>query len=165
MSHFIAHSVTPGMGLRESINAMLSQVAYNGRPFGYLPDAVHQSNFEALLDSYGECVTESNDTLILVPQITDSMFLAVLTDELVKLCNLYPIFDEELYHQIERSRELEAVTECLTDEGIDDVTPEDVHRELFEASAELEHSEYGVHIYDADFNRAVESARTANNNK
>lgn len=154
--HFIAYPVTPGMGLRESIDAMLSHVAYNGRQFGYLPSALHESNFIALHDTWGDLLVSDGDYLTLAPVITDSSALACFVDELLSLCNDYPIYDEQLYSEIEYRRTLDEIDDMRGD----NVTPcsECIALQLLEAGAYIEQSEYGAFIAEDDFNSAVKDA-------
>lgn len=156
--HFIAYPLTPGMGLRESINAVLAHVAYNGRPFGYLPSIAHESNFIALRDTWGDLLVGEVDDeyLTLAPVVSDSSALAVLVDDLLGLCNDYPVYDGEIYHEIEYERTLEELYELLDDS----IAPcaHCIARQLFENGAEIEQSEYGASISEDDFTLAVETA-------
>lgn len=151
--HFNAYPVTPDMGLRESINAMLAHVAYNGRQFGYLPGIVHESNFIALQDTWGDLLVSDGDYLTLAPVITDSSFLAGLTDDLVGLCNDYPVYDEELYHEIEYQRTLDEIEDMRDDDTVP--CSECIAYQLSDIGAYIEQSEYGVYINERDFAFAV----------
>lgn len=156
--HFNAYPVTPDMGLRESINAMLSHVAYNGRDFGYLPSIAHESNFIALQDTWGDLLVSDGDTLTLAPVITDSSFLAVLVDDLLSLCNEYPVYDEQLYSEIEYQRTLEAINDMRAENTTIAPCSDCIARQLFEDGAYIEQSEYGAFIPESDFDNAVVNA-------
>lgn len=154
--YFYAHPITPGLGLREEINVMLSYVAYNGRQFGYLPEIAHESNFIALQDTWEDLLVSDGDYLTLAPVVSDSSALAGLVDDLLGLCNDYPVYDDELYNQIESRRTLEEIDDLRGD----DVAPcaHCIARQLFEAGAYIEQSEYGAYISEDDFTSAVENA-------
>lgn len=123
-SHFIAHPVTPDMGLRESINAMLSHVAWASN-FGYRADCVHASNYRSLLRDFGgdseygtpalieEHYEHHTHVLRVVPRIPAgfSTHFADLVETLVALCNDYPLYDEQDHSQLEEERALEAIEE------------------------------------------------------
>ena len=154
--HFNAYPVTPGMGLRGSINAMLSHVAYNGRDFGYLPSAVHESNFIALQDTWEDLLVADGDYLKLAPVVTDSSALAALVSDLLGLCNDYPVYDDELYLQIEHRRVIDAIDDMRADGTVP--CSECIARQLYEDGAYIEQSEYGACFAEDAFAYAVESA-------
>ena len=155
---FNTYPVTANMGLRESIDAMLAHVAYNGHPFGYLPSAVHQANFYRLFEDFSEIVEESDDTLRLRPVIRDSGALNLLVENLVTLCNDYPAYDDEKVSQIEYDRLIEVIEERSFPNSID---AHDIARELFDLGAVIEQNEYGANVSEYDFELAVESALSA----
>lgn len=156
MSHFNAHPVTPDMGLRQSINAMLDHVAYNGHDFGYLPSVLHEANFQALARDFSELLDATGDNLKLAPRISDSEVLAYLADTLVTLCNDNPLYDDETYYTIENDRLIEMITEERT-EGMPDAC--EIAFALYEIDADIEQSEYGANVSEEDFKAAVEIAR------
>lgn len=158
MSYFNAYPVTPGMGLRQSIDAMLEHVAYSGRPFGYLPSVLHAANFQALARDFSELLDATGDTLRLAPRINDSEALAYLADTLVGLCNDYPVYDDDTHHAIEHERLMEVINEVRTDD-----MPEDhaIAAALYDIGAYIEQSEYGANVSEEDFAAAVELARRA----
>ena len=156
MMYFNTYPVTANMGLRESIDAMLSHVAYNGRDFGYLPSAVHEANYEGLTEDYATILDTSGDSPTLAPRITDSALLDDLVYVLVGLCNDYPAYDDERVTNIEDARLLDMLNE-VHKEG--EPEPEHVMRALFEIGAYIEHSEYGVNVSESDYENAVSYAR------
>lgn len=155
MTHFIAYPVTPEMGLRQSINAMLAHVAYNGRDFGYLPDAVQYSNYRCLLEDYSTILRASGDYLTLSARIDDSALLADLADTLVTLCNDYPAYDDEDVSSIEYERLIEMIDECKNEHDAEDIESHDIARELWDIGAEIEQSEYGADVPEDDFRLAI----------
>lgn len=156
MSHFIAYPVTPAMGLRQSIDAMLEHVAYARHDFGYLPDAVRQANHDGLVEDYGTILVDDGGVLILAPVIHDSQALASLVDALVGLCNDYPAYDDERVSQIEQSRLIDTCEESREDDMPD---AEDIARAIWEIGAYVEQSEYGAWVSEEDFANAVAYAR------
>lgn len=156
MLHFNTYPVTSDMGLRESIDAMLGHVAYNGRDFGYLPSVLHEANFQALARDFGELLDATGNSLKLAPRISDSEVLAQLVDTLVNMCNDYPLYDEELYSAIEQERLMEMIEEERTED-----MPEahEIAYALYEIGADIEQSEYGANVSEEDFHAAVELAR------
>lgn len=151
--HFNAYPVTSGMGLRESINAMLSHVAYNGRDFGYLPSIAHESNFIALQDTWGDLLVSDGDYLTLAPVVTDSSALAVLVDDLLSLCNDYPTYDDEVYHKVELQRTIDEIDDVRDDDTVP--CSECIAYQLYDIGAYIEQSEYGAYINERDFTFAV----------
>lgn len=153
-SYFNTYPENPRMGLRESINAMLHHVADNSRPFGYLPSALHQSNFERLLEDFAPLVQVSNDdSLELSPRVEDSALLAYLVDTLISLCNDYPAYDDEHLMKIELTRLIETLEEVREENH---PSSEDIARALFEIGAYVEQSEYGANVSEADYVNAIE---------
>lgn len=153
--YFITYPVTPNMGLRESIDAMLNYVAYARHDFGYLPTALHQANNEGLSEFYGS-ILNTGDILTLAPVITDSALLADLVDTLVELCNGYPSFDDERVSEIETERLIDSLNEAELPDGI---YAEEVAYALFELGAYIEHSEYGASFSEEDLNAAIEHVK------
>lgn len=162
-TYFNAHPVTPAMGLRESINAMLAHVAYNRHDFGYLPRAIYQANHEGILDDYAPIVVDNSGVLVLAPVVADSELLADLTDTLERLCNDYPAYNDTRVHQIEEARLIEACEEALTHplRPVTDVEPWQLARALFEIGAYIEQSEYGADFSESDYDTALTYAREA----
>lgn len=165
--HFNAYPVTADMGLRESINAMLSHVAYAGHDFGYLPSALHQANYETLADDFSDVLTGNGSTLTVAPVITDSDSLAYLVETLLGLCNGYPAYNDERVSEIEHERVLDSVREVLTDMQTDgktlpNATAEEITYALYEISAYIEQSEYGAAFSDADLAAAIAHAEREN---
>lgn len=156
MLHFNTHPVTPDMGLRQSINAMLDHVAYNGRDFGYLPSVLHEANFQALARDFSELLDATGDTLKLAPRISNSESLAYLAETLVTLCNDYPAYDEDRHHAIEQERLMEMIEEERTDDMPDAC---EIAFALYEIGADIEQSEHGANVSEEDFKAAVEIAR------
>lgn len=155
-THFNTYPETPGMGLRESINAMLHHVADNSHPFGYLPSAVHQANFERLLEDYSPTIQVSDsDSLELTARVEDSELLADLVDTLVGLCNDYPAYDERV-SEIEYARLIELLEEVREE---DHPNAENIARALFENGVYIEQSEYGANVSEADYENAIKYAR------
>lgn len=152
MSYFNVHPVTSDMGLRESVDAMLEHVAYNRHDFGYPPSAIHQANYETLLEDYGAILEDDFGVLVLKSQIKDSALLADLADTLVSLCNDYPSYDDERVCEIEHERLVSMLEEVR---GEEHPRAEDIAWALFEIGACVEHSEYGVNVSDDDYNAAV----------
>ena len=152
MSYFNVHPVTPDMGLRESINAMLEHVAYSRHDFGYLPSAIHQANYETLLEDYGAIVEDDFGILVLKSRVEDSALLAELTDSLVSLCNGYPSYDDERVLEIEQERLISMLEEVREEEHPSAV---EIACALFEIGAYVEHSIYGADVSDDDYNAAV----------
>ena len=154
--YFNTYPEIPGMGLRESINSMLSHVAYNGRDFGCLPSAVHEANYEGLTEDYATILDTSGDSPTLAPRITDSALLDDLVYVLVGLCNDYPAYDDERVAEIEESRLLDMLNEVHND---GEPEPEHVMRALFEIGAYVEQSEYGANVSESDYENALSYAR------
>jgi hypothetical protein len=174
MSHFIAYPVTPDMGFRESINAMLSHVAFD-QNMGYRADTIHAANYLGLLrdfDTLVEAVTEYHtDILKLVGHVPGTYAseqpsgylpmggtpLAHLVEVLVALCNDYPLYDDQDHSNIEQERLMEAVTEAMR---LDDNIPDGMHdyqiaEALFEVGAAEHESDGGVYISETDWDAAV----------
>lgn len=157
-TYFNTYPETPDMGLRESINAMLAHVADNSRPFGYLPSAIHQANYESLLEYFPNTVTPDthNDYLTLVPRVENNDELRRLVEVLEGLCNDYPVYDDERMTQIELDRLIEMLNETRKE---DDPSAEDIAWALFEIGAYVEQSEYGANISDDDYEAAIAYVR------
>lgn len=155
MSYFITHPVTPSMGLRESVNAMLSHAAYARHDFGYLPDAVTKSNHEGLLSDYAAILVDDYGVPILAPRITDSAALADLAEVLVGLCNDYPAYNDERSSEIEHERLIDMIEDYDSLEG---VSPHEVAFQLHEAGVHVEQSEYGAYVSESDMAEAVAAA-------
>lgn len=156
MSYFNVHPVTPNMGLRESINAMLEHVAYSRHDFGYPPSAIHQANYETLLEDFGSILEDDFGVLVLKSQIKDSALLAELTDTLVSLCNDYPSYDDERVLEIEHERLVSMLEEVREEEHPSAV---EIACALFEIGACVEYSEYGANVSEDDYNAAVAYVR------
>lgn len=159
-TYFSAYCVTPDMGLRQAINAMLSYVAYAGHDFGYLPSALHQANHERLGDDFAPILVNNGSTLSLAPIVSDSELLASLVDALNGLCTDYPAYDDERVSEIEATRLVEATTEALADMVSDgreapNATPEAIAYALRELGACIEQSEYGASFSQDDFDAAL----------
>lgn len=165
--HFNAHPVTPDLGLRESINALLNHVAYARRDFGYLPDTVNAANHECLLDYYSDIISDNDGVLTLRPLITDSALLDDMVNALIGAANDHPSLDDEIVSRIEHERILEAADESLRD-AVQDfelgripsapderVTPEGLACALYETSAYIEQSVYGAAWGDSDMSAAL----------
>lgn len=155
-TYFNTYPETPNMGLRESINAMLDLVAYNRHDFGYLPGAIHQANYESLLNDYDTVVEDDRGVLVLKTRVEDSALLSYLTDTLVGLCNDYPAYDDERVSEIEHERLLETLEDARDE---DHPSAEDIAYALFEIGAYVEQSEYGAWVSDDDYDAAIEYAR------
>lgn len=165
--YFNAYPVTPDMGLRESINALLNHVAYAGRDFGYLPDAVNAANHECLMNHYSDIISDNDGVLTLIPLIADSALLDDMVNALIGAANDYPALDDEIVARIEYERILEAADEALRDAAQDfelgripsapdkRVTPEALAYALYETSADIEQSEYGAAWDDSDMATAL----------
>lgn len=152
-TYFNTYPVAPNMGLRESINAMLHHVADNSHPFGYLPGAIHQANYETLLEDYAPIVqTSEADSLELVARVEDSALLADLVDTLIGLCNDYPAYDEERVWEIEHERLIDMLEEAREE---DHPSAVEIAYALLEIGACIEQSEYGACVSDDDYNSAV----------
>lgn len=109
--YFNTYPVTPDMGLRESINAMLQHVAFDQDSFGYRAPVVHASNYRSLLRDFSTLiepvVIQHHSTLALVSKVSGP--LADLVHVLVYVCNAYPLYDESDYSELEQSRLIEYV--------------------------------------------------------
>ena len=159
-----AYPITPGMGLRESIDAMLDHVA-RGQEYGYRADLIGASNFRSLLRDFGSILEESRarnvGRLELAPKVTDSAALTELFDTLVALCNDYAIYDDRDYSEVEEERNLEAMADAEPHNKPDDYPePNDVLRAFWELDLYIEHESDGdVFFTTADYDAAVEYAR------
>lgn len=160
MTYFIAHPVTPDMGLRASIDAMLAHVAYNGRQFGYLPDAVHESNYRRLWEDHRAILSADGDYLALAPRVGDSVLLADLVETLITLCNDYPAYDDADVSAIEYARLIDMIDGCKNEHDGEDIDSHDIARELFDLGAYIEYSEYGAYVSVEDFMLAIANLRT-----
>lgn len=153
--HFIAYPVVAGMGLRESINAMLSYVAWN-QSMGYDADPLHRANYQGIARDYAAIVEPVIDrhtpTLELAPFVSDSALLADLVNTLETLCNDYPAYDDELVSEIERDDLIEYLSGCEIPDGI---APEDVAYALWEAGANTLDHDGSAYVSEDDFNAAV----------
>lgn len=159
MAYFNAYPVTPDMGLRESINAMLYHVADNSYPFGYLPSAIHQANYLALLEDYADIIEPDSareDYLVLKTRVEDSELLEDLVETLIGLCNDYPAYDVERVSEIEQERLIDMLEETREE---DHPSAMDIAYALFEMGAYIEQSEYGANVSEDDYKRAVEYVR------
>lgn len=155
MLYFNSYPVTPNMGLRESINAMLEHVAYNKRDFGYLPSTVHMANHSDLLHDYGDIVRDYNGVLVLVDHVNDSAFLAYLVDTLETLCNDYPVYNDETLHAIEYGLLLDMINDTREDT---DPPADDIAWAITELGLYVEYSEYGANVSKDDYSDAIELA-------
>lgn len=155
--HFIAYPVVAGMGLRESINAMLSHVAWE-QSMGYDAPPLHRANYQGIARDYAAIVEPVIDrhtsTLELSPVVSDSALLADLVDTLEGLCNDYPSYDDELASEIERDDLIEYLSRCEIPAGID---PEDIAYALFEAGANTLDTDGSAYVSEDDFSAAVDS--------
>lgn len=159
-TYFAAYCVTPDMGLRQAINAMLNYVAYAGHDFGYLPSALHQANHEALADDFAPILANDGSMLSLAPIVSDSGLLASLVEALESLCTDYPAYDDGRVSEIEHKRLIEATTEALADMVNDghatpNASPEAIAYALHELGAYIEQSEYGASFSADDFDAAL----------
>ncbi|WP_354573950.1 hypothetical protein [Frigoribacterium sp. UYMn621] len=163
MSSIIAYPITPDMGTREALNAMLSHVAYESDGMGYRAPTVLASNYRALLRDYAPLVVEHSTehwarVLIIAPHVDRSDILADLAETLIKLCNDYPLYDEQDYSELEESR----LIEFIDDERADETDPPaaDIARALWECDLQAIHESDGsVYISETDFHAAIAYAR------
>ena len=159
--HFIAYPVVAGMGLRESINAMLSHVAWD-QSMGYDAPPMHRANYQGIARDYAAIVEPVYDrhtsTLELAPVVSDSALLADLVNTLETLCNDYPVYDDELVSEIERDDLIEYLSGCEIPAGI---TPEDIAYALSEACANTLNNDGSAYVSLDDFNAAVSTLQAA----
>lgn len=159
--HFIAYPVVAGMGLRESINAMLSHVAWD-QSMGYDAPPVHRANYQGIARDYAAIMTpvceHHTSTLELSPIVSDSALLADLVNTLEVLCNDYPSYDDELVSEIERDDLIEYLSGCETPDGI---APEDIAYALFEAGANTLDTDGSAYVSEDDFSAAVDTLQAA----
>lgn len=157
MSYFIAHPVTPDMGLRESFNAMLSHTtAPKIGQGGYIGDTVHVANYRALLEDYPHLLTEGRWSLELAPRVDDSEGLAYLADILEGLCNDYPLYDGEALSAFEEELLREFIVENVEDVSEDMVGW--IQRAIWDREYGPEFSEYGAWIDEEDLAVAIAKA-------
>ena len=153
--HFIAYPVVAGMGLRESINAMLSHVAWE-QSMGYDAPPMHRANYQGIARDFAAVVTpvyeRHTSTLELSPFVTDSALIADLVNTLETMCNDYPSYDDELVYEIKRADLIEYLSGCEIPDGID---PDDVAYALWEAGAETQDTDGSAYVSEDDFNAAV----------
>jgi hypothetical protein len=162
MSSIIAYPVTPDMGTREALNAMLQHVAYESDGMGYRAPTVLASNYRALLRDYAPLVIEHSTehwarVLIIAPHVDRSDILADLLETLITLCNDYPLYDDEDYFKLEDERLIEFI-EDERDET--DPPAADIARALWECDLQATHESDGsVYISETDFHAAIAYAR------
>lgn len=159
MQYFNTYPVTPKMGLRESIHAMLDYAAF-ARSWGYDAPSVQASNCRSLLADYSALLVETveghTDVLRLRPRIDDSALLADLIDALVSLCNDYPVFDDGDLNALENERELAAIDYARADS---DPEAETILYAFHELGLYLEHENDGsVYFSETDYAAAVQYA-------
>jgi hypothetical protein len=165
MTYFGSYFETPGMGLRESVNALLDGVAYTGLDFGYLAPAWAEANYRAISNDYSQLVVKSEGQLRLVSHVNDSAALAEMIDALVVAANDYPIISDEYYDEVVQERQLESISDALSDDGETRVTAEEVLQAAYDACdtlpAEDGSGEYGFYWLRGDYERALAAALEA----
>lgn len=166
MTYFTAHPVTAGMGLRESINAMLEHVAWSQDGFGYDAPCVNEANYRALLRDYPEFVQDTRNrwhclVLTLVPHIPpthENDGFPAFVELLVALCNDYPLYDDEEHNKVEEERLTAAVRDTLASKSTTPPTDEEVNamvRALWEVGNVVHESDGSVYISVDDWTAAT----------
>ena len=164
MSSIIAYPVTPAMGTREALNAMLDHVAVSDS-MGYESSFIQRANHVALLADFPGIVVpvwENMATVLKVaPKVSDSANLAYLCEVLIGLCNDYPLhndgalsnlIDEELREYVDMARDS------------DSPSLESIVKAIYELG-DFDYNDGGVCIFiaEADWERAIDYARATPN--
>lgn len=162
MTYFGTYGEVPGMGFRESVNALLDQVAYIGWDFGYLAPAWAEANYRALTDNYSQLLEMFEGKLRLVSHVSDSTNFAEMIEVLVAAANEGPIISDEHYCEVEYDRRLQCIADILIEDGEDRVTAEEVMRAACEVCDILPYEdgtgEYGFCWLKNYYRRALKAA-------
>jgi len=160
MSTIIAYPVTPAMGTREALNAMLSHVATHDS-LGYESSFVQRANHSALLADFDGIVVpvwENMATVLKVaPIVSDSANLAYLCEVLIGLCDDYPLYNDEALSNL-IDEELREYVDMARDS--DSPSVESIMNAIYELG-DFDYNDGGVCIFIAedDWERAVSYAR------
>lgn len=158
-AYFNTYPVTPDMGLRESIDAMLAHTCH-GSSMGYRADCVSASNYRSILLDYGTAgglVQETHkgmtDYLVLSPHISDSEGLADFVRILVYLCNDYPLYNDEDYGRLEDERTLETLEDMRSD---NDPSAAALMRALWDLGLDVSQDGGDAYVSDEFFSAALD---------
>ena len=160
MSSIIAYPVTPAMGTREALNAMLDHVAVSDS-MGYDSSFVQRANHVALLADFPSIVVpvwENMATVLKVaPKVSDSANLAYLCEVLVGLCNDYPLYNEEVHTNL-IDQELREYVDMARDS--DSPSVESIVNAIYELG-DFYYNDGGVCIFisETDWERVTDYAR------
>ena len=159
MSTIIAYPVTPNMGTREALNAMLNHVAYSDS-MGYNSSFVQRANYADILKDYAaivvphyQCMT---NCLIIAPRVKDSAMLADLAEVLIGLCNDYPAYNDETVSSI-MDEELREYVDFVRDNDTPSV--DSIMNAIYELG-DFDYNDGGVCIFisETDWERVTEYA-------
>ena len=160
MSTIIAYPVTPAMGTREALNAMLDHVAVSDS-MGYDSSFVQRANHVALLADFPSSVVpvwENMATVLKVaPKVSDSANLASLCEVLIGLCNDYPLYNEEVHTNL-IDQELREYVDMARDS--DSPSVESIVNAIYKLG-DFDYNDGGVCIFisETDWERVTDYAR------